>query len=145
MARNGHVYTMRKNGTILNIDITNGRYSWVGKKRTSSVHISVGRYFKFSGWGNGILGNDGSVYWPPYHAQQVLKYNTETDAISLIGDAYYPDRYGKWSGSCLAPDGAINSIPGRTYQTLRIDPFRSFAKILEANIGRCPEKFGFLF
>ena len=37
-------------------------------------------------------------------------------------------------------------IPGRAYQTLRIDPFRgSFAKILEVNIERCLEKFGFLF
>jgi hypothetical protein len=41
-------------------------------------------------WGTctAVLGNDGCMYWPSLNANRTLKFDPETQTISLVGDDF---------------------------------------------------------
>lgn len=68
----------------------------------------------------GFLGRDGNIYCPPWCASHVLRINTATDEVELIG----PDFSGvddKWREGVLGKDGAIYCLPWAAPFVLKID------------------------
>jgi hypothetical protein len=137
LGRDGFIYAATDDGQVLRIDVVNSLLHFVGI-RVMSDHQSVG-------WGAAILGNDGCIYWPPYCANQTLKFDPVTQIASLVGD-YFGDTFSKWSsGAAAGPDGAIYCIPCNATRVLAIDPFKEFAMKLQAEMEKYPEELGRLF
>ena len=63
--------------TLLKIDVVNNTYYQV-----YNVHSTFYNYY----WSEAVLGNDGCIYWPPLDDYHTLKFDTETQTISRIGD-----------------------------------------------------------
>ncbi len=68
LAHDECIYSANTDGRILIIETTRGsnKYHWIGE----SLH--TGDQW---GWGNATIGADSSIYWPPDDANQVLKFN----------------------------------------------------------------------
>lgn len=119
--RNGHIYAINLNGQILKIDTIIKSCWFVGDALSFD-----GKY----GWGDAVSGNDGCIYFPPVHANQVLKFDTETERQLLVGHDFGNeyDKSGhkarKWLGGALASDGNIYCIPYQATHILAIDPYR---------------------
>jgi hypothetical protein len=137
LARDGHIYAAKGNrGEVLKINTRNNTYSIVGNT-VESNHCY--------GWGDGIMGIDGCVYWPPCYATFTLKYDPYTDRSSLVGNVFGHGG-SKWVGGALASDDVIYCIPYSGFsQVLTIDPFREFRKTLASNMEQYPERLGLLF
>ena len=77
-------------------------------------------------------------------ARRTLKFDTETQTISLIGDNFQTvsrvgDNFGelerKWPNGAVASDGAVYCLPATTTdQVLRIDPCQEFATKLKTDM-----------
>ena len=39
-------------------------------------------------WGDAIVGIDGCIYWYPNNTHHLLKYNSHSDQISVVGDDF---------------------------------------------------------
>ena len=142
LSGDGHIYAANGAGQVLKIDTrptsTSNSYTWIGDQITES-----NRGFE---WGDPILGVDKCVYWPPFNANRVLKFDPETQQFpSLVGDDLGRRRF-KWQGGALAYDEAIYCIPAcSSTQILVIDPFKELAKTMQNNIIQYPKELGWLF
>ena len=141
MGRDGHIYAFSELlCKMLRIDVKNNTYSFVDNEFLSQLPKRTGK-----GWGAAILGNDGCIYWPPINANRTLKFDPETQAVSLVGNDF-GDTFGKWSsGAAAGPDGAIYCIPCSATRVLAIDPFKEFAMKIQAEMEQYPEELGRLF
>jgi hypothetical protein len=92
-------------------------------------------YFKFTGWGDAIMGIDGCVYcWPPSEGGHILKYDPHIDLSSIIGIDFGDEIEKKWLGGAVASDGIIYCMPWKASRVLAIDPFRDFKKNLKSHM-----------
>ena len=133
----GDIYSVNRVGQVLHVDTTSNDYTWIG----DPIHDSRNGL----GWGDPIIGVDKCIYWPPSHANRVLKFDPETQQLpSLVGDDL-GEEGSKWQGGALAPDGNIYCIPCNATQVLAIDPFKEFSSTLQTNIPLYPDKLGRLF
>jgi outer membrane protein assembly factor BamB len=136
LAGDGDIYAANGSGQVLQIDTTNGNYTWIGDRI----------YSRAAGWGDPIVGFDKCIYWPPYNANRVLKFDPETQQLpSLVGCDLGTPRYEKWQGGALATDGAIYCTPSSSSRVLVIDPFKEFAVTLQTNIALYPDELGRIF
>ena len=94
LARDGCIYAAKNDGEVLKIDTINNSHCIFG----STVKSNLSGF----GWHDGILGIDGCIYWPPYYAAQILKYDPHLSLTSLVGDDLGPYHINKWSGGCAA-------------------------------------------
>ena len=131
----GCIYAANDEGQVLQIDTTNGNYTWIGNPIFSGAE----------GWGDPIAGFDKCIYWPPHNANRVLKFDPETQQLpSLVGDDLGEEGH-KWGAGALATDGAIYCIPSSSSRVLAIDPFKEFSVTLQTNIALYPLELGRLF
>jgi hypothetical protein len=135
---NGYIYAANESGQVLKVHTTSNNYTWIG----SCI------YSRGSGWGDPIIGVDKCIYWPPYNANRVLKFDPETPQPlpSLVGDDLGGEGRVKWMGGALATtDGVIYCIQYCSTQVLAIDPFKELAITMQNNIHQYPEELGRLF
>jgi hypothetical protein len=135
LAGDGYIYAASDSGQVLQIDTTINNYTWIGDPI----------YSRGPGWGDPIIGADKCVYWPPFYANRVLKFDPETQQLpSLVGDDL-GEGYNKWQGGALATDGAIYCIPSSAKQILAIDPFKELVMTMQNSIQKYPQELGRLF
>ena len=115
LGRDECIYALAGGDQALKMDTTNNSHCFVGNTVESDHADSNGR-------GDGILGIDGCIYWPPANAAQILKYDPHLNLTSLVGDDLGHDE-NKWSGGCAAPDGVIYCILDRANRFLSIDGY----------------------
>jgi streptogramin lyase len=133
----GNIYAVNRYGQILQIDTTSNNYTWIGDR----IYSGYG-----PGWGHPIVGADKCIYWPPSHANRVLKFDPETQQLpSLVGDDLGEGWCLKWQGGALATDGVIYCFPDRATQVLAIDPFKEMLMTLKNNFRQHPQELGLLF
>ena len=142
LAGDGYIYAANGDGQVLQINTTSNDYTWIG----GPIDSGYGR----GGWGDAIVGADKCIYWPPYFANRVLKFDPETQQLpSLVGDDLgercIEGRINKWVGGALATDGAIYCIPSCATQILTIDPLKELAMSMQHGINKYPEELGRLF
>jgi hypothetical protein len=137
LAGDGYIYAANDAGQVLKVDTANNNYTWIGDRIYSRV----------MGWGNPIVGADKCIYWPPYAANRVLKFDPETQqSPSLVGDDL--GEGSSWKGGALATDGVIYCFPSYSTHSLRvlaIDPFKEFSVTLQTNMQLYPDELGCLF
>ena len=90
------------------------------------------------------MGVDGCIYWPPYDARHILKYDPHSDQTSLVGDDF-GNTYSKWYGGSLTSDGVIYCIPCVAENVLYINPWKEYTSPLEKNMVQHPEQLGCIF
>jgi hypothetical protein len=123
-------------GQVLQIGTTSNNYTWIGNRIYSGLK---------RGWGDPIVGVDKCIYWPPYGANRVLKFDPETQHLPwLVGDDLGEELV-EWQGRALATDGVIYCIQYCSTQVLAIDPFKELAMTMQNNIHQYPEELGRLF
>jgi hypothetical protein len=137
----GYIYAANDSGQVLQIDTAsknnNYEYTWIGDR----IYSGYG-----PGWGHPIVGADKCIYWPPSHANRVLKFDPETQQLpSLVGDDLGEGWCLKWQGGALATDGVIYCFPDRATQVLAIDPFKEMLMTLKNNFRQHPQELGLLF
>ena len=108
----------------MQIDIARKNYTWIGDT------IFSGRR---RGWGDPIVGVDKCIYWPPWNAKRVFKFDPETQQFPSLVGGDLGEKNWKWQGGALAMDQAIYCIPVCS------------TKILQNNINMYPEELGRLF
>jgi hypothetical protein len=132
----GYIYAANAVGQVLKVDATHNNYIWIGDPINSGAGL---------GWGDPIIGADKCIYWPPFNANRVLKFDPETQQLpSLVGDDL-GEGYKKWKGGAIATDGVIYCIPCYATQVLAIDPFREISMTLKSNFKEHPQELGRLF
>jgi hypothetical protein len=132
----GYIYAANESGQVLKIDTTSNNHTWIGDQ----IYSGLGH-----GWGDPIVGVDKCIYWPPFNANRVLKFDPETQQLpSLVGDDL-GEGLAKWLGGALAKDGVIYCIPYRSTQVLAIDAFKELAMTLHNNFRQYPQELGRLF
>jgi hypothetical protein len=132
----GYIYAANESGQVLKIDSTSNNHTWIGDQIYSGNVL---------GWGYPIVGVDKCIYWPPFNANRVLKFDPGTQRLPLlVGDNLGAEGY-KWKGGALATNGVIYCIPSNAKHTLAIDPFKELAITMQNNIIKYPEKLGRLF
>jgi hypothetical protein len=138
LAGDGYIYAANHSGQVLKIDTTISDYTWIVDP---AINSGIGQ-----GWDDPIIGADKCIYWPPFSANRVLKFDPGTQQLpSLVGDDLGTGRC-KWKGGALATtDGAIYCIPFGAKRILTIDPFKEFVMTLQNNIYNYPEELGRLF
>lgn len=72
-----------------------------------------------SKYAGGVYYN-GSIYFIPHNASQVMELDTATLAISFFGSL--GTSAGKWDGGVLGPNNKIYGIPANSQSVLEIDP-----------------------
>jgi len=134
----GYIYAADRSGQVLKIDTTISAYTWIG-----DPIYPRGLW----GWGDPIIGVDKCIYWPPIHANHVLKFDPWTRELpSLVGDDLREEGFGyKWLGGALATNGVIYCIPFCSEHILAIDPFKEISMTMQNNIIKYPEELGRLF
>jgi hypothetical protein len=132
----GYIYAANWYGQVLQIDTTNGNYILIG---------DVISHVEGQGWGDPIVGVDKCIYWPPYNANRVLKFDPGTQRLPLLVGGVLGEDNGKWIGGALATDGVIYCIPPKAKQILGIDPFKELATTLHNNLRQHPQELGRLF
>ena len=109
-AADGNIYAANDYGQILKIDLTSKTCSLFG----------YGIHTNNRGWGLPVLGADKCIYFPPSQHERVLKFNTSTRKISLIGDSH-EDNCFKYYGCVLASDGFVYCVPYNVKHILQVD------------------------
>jgi len=133
----GYIYAVNESGQVLKVDTTRNNYTWIGDP--------IYPRGRGGGWGGPIIGADKCIYWPPWYANRVLKFDPETQQKpSLVGDDLGGGAY-KWQGGALATDGAIYCIPFNATHILAIDPFKECSATLQTNMTLYPNDLGRLF
>lgn len=130
------IYAATQNGQVLKIDVDDSSYSVLkGTGTDTKIDIRVRDGTDYSpgqGWGGAALGHDECVYWVPYNSNHVLKYDPNTDLVSLVEVNGFVDLSGfdrrpdpspcKWFGSgVLSIGGAIYCMPFNASHVLVID------------------------
>jgi outer membrane protein assembly factor BamB len=132
----GYIYAANRYGQVLQIDTTNGNYIWIG----DPIYQGNGQ-----GWGDPIVGVDKCIYWPPFNANRVLKFDPRTQRLPLLVGGDLGEGRVKWMGGALATDGVIYCIPLFAKQILAIDSFKELTMVMDINIQQYPEELGRLF
>jgi hypothetical protein len=136
LAGDGYIYAVNSVGQVLKVDTVNNNYTWIGDP------IYSGGF----GWGDAIVGADKCIYWPPYSANRVLKFDPETQQLPSLVGGDLGEFGSKWIGGALATDGVIYCIPAyNNTQILAIDPFKEFSMTLQNNFIQHPQELGRLF
>ena len=125
---------------VFKIEITNNSHCFVGNDFPSSDNTG-----KVASWGDGILGIDGCIYWPPNFANRILKYDPYTNQTLLVGDDFEDMPGCKWHAGALASDRVIYFFPSAANHILSIDPLRELSMAVKSKIEEHPQEFGFLF
>ena len=133
LGRDGCFYALTVDAGILKIVTANNSHCFI---RTSD--------FSDFGWNDAILGIDGCIYWPPNTACRILKYDPNSNLISLIGDDFGFDTC-KWCEGCLASDGVIYCLPLGHNRILSIGRVYIVPSSLKKSIEEHPEKLGYIF
>jgi streptogramin lyase len=142
----GDIYAANQSGQVLKVDTTNGNYTWIGDPNDS--------HHKGTEWGDPIVGGDKCIYWPPFNANRVLKFDPETQQLpSLVGDDLAAEGEDlaegecklKWQSGALATDGVIYCIPCYATHVFAIDPFKELSATLQTNMKLYPNELGCLF
>jgi hypothetical protein len=136
LAGDGYIYAANWYGQVLQIYTTNSDYTWIGDSMYSGAR---------AGWGDPIVGADKCIYWPPFNANRVLKFDPKTQQSPSLVGGDLGRGYKKWKGGALATDGVIYCIPGYATQVLAIDPFREMKMTLHNNFRQHPQELGRLF
>jgi hypothetical protein len=132
----GYIYAANGAGQVLKIDTTSNNHTWIGDQ----IYSGLGH-----GWGHPIVGVDKCIYWPPFNANRVLKFDPGTQRLPwLVGDDLGEGR-DKWLGGALATDGVFYCIPSTSTQVLAIDPFKEHAMTLQNNFRQHPQELARLF
>lgn len=118
------IYASNEFGKILKFDTVNDTYQFV-----SNAIPTSGRY----GWCEAIVGIDQNIYWCPYGANRVLKFNTFTQKRELIGDDLSGFGYWKWYSGTLASDdsGYAYFAPSNTNYILQLDTSKGKTKMID--------------
>ena len=121
LGRDRCIYAANCNSRVLKIDSTKINTYCIVSNTYYSDHGDHG------GWGDGILGVDGCIYWPPAGAAQILNYDPHSNVTSLVGGrlgTHDVDAHDviKWSGGSAAANGVIYCLPCNTDRILAIDP-----------------------
>ena len=111
MGGGGYIYAANRYGQVLKVDATSNNHTLIGNK----IYSGAGE-----GWGHPTIGADKCIYWPPLHANRTLKFNTNTQIPSLVGDDLGKGP-AKWHGGALATNGFIYCIPCNAKHVLQID------------------------
>jgi hypothetical protein len=138
LAGDGYIYAANDAGQVLKVDTANNNYTWIGDRI----------YSRGMGWGNPIVGADKCIYWPPYAANRVLKFDPEAQQLpSLVGGDLGEGGISewKWKGGALATDGVIYCFPSYSSRVLAIDPFKEFSVTLQTNMQLYPDELGRIF
>ena len=138
----GNIYILNNHGRVLKLDDVNESLSWIGE----DIPYPAG--LKSPQWGNPIVGADNCIYWPPYRANRVIKFDPITqESPSLVGDDLRAQSdCPKWMAGALANNGVIYCVPdGGTNQVLAINPLEDFIAKLRNNISQSPLELGRLF
>jgi hypothetical protein len=136
LAGDDYIYAVNSTGQVLKVDITRNNYTWIGDRIYSGNRPR---------WGDPIVGVDKCIYWPPWYANRVLKFDPETQQLpSLVGGDLGTGN-DKWRGGALATDGVIYCIPFESSRILAIDPFNECSATLQTNMTLYPQELGRLF
>jgi hypothetical protein len=136
LAGDDYIYAVNSTGQVLKVDITRNNYTWIGDRIYSGNRPR---------WGDPIVGVDKCIYWPPWYANRVLKFDPETQQLpSLVGGDLGTGN-DKWRGGALATDGVIYCIPFESSRVLAIDPFNECSATLQTNMTLYPQELGRLF
>jgi hypothetical protein len=73
------------------------------------------------------------IYFLPYDATRVLKYDTQTNTSSFIGSTYSGSD--KWLGMCRAANGCFYGAPNTQSQVLKIDPSTDTTSLIGSTIS----------
>ena len=104
LADDGYIYAANAVGQVLKVDTTINNYTWIGDRICSGNVLAWG--------GPTIVRVDKCIYWPPYNANLVLKFEPGTQQLPLlVGDDLGEGRFNKWQGGALSTDGVIYCIP----------------------------------
>ena len=96
--------------------------------------------------GPAISGNDGCIYWLPiYDGGKTLKFDPETQEVSLVGNVTGSEGGTKWISGAAGAGGAIYCMKFDATRVLVIDPFTEFKTEQHANMEQQPGKLGCLF
>ena len=140
LGRDGCIYALTGNSQVLKIDTANNSFCFIGNSES---------YYKYGDWNDAILGIDGCIYWPPYKARRILKYDPHTNKKSLVGNTLETRHTGnteyKWFGGCLASDGVIYCFPCVADWILSIDPWKEYTSSLKHNMIQYPEQLQWIF
>ncbi|GAB5353674.1 hypothetical protein AAMO2058_000054500 [Amorphochlora amoebiformis] len=97
---------------------------------------TIGESFPISEWKwhGGVRSPDGRyIIGIPSHSTQVLKIDTLTSKVTLIGPKF-PGRY-KWGGACVGRDGLVYGIPSDYDRVLVVNPEIEEVKVMEIEGG----------
>jgi hypothetical protein len=133
----GYIYAVNGSGQVLQIDTTSSDYTLIG----DPIYSGNGR----AGWVDPIVGADKCVYFLPYDAHRVLKFDLETQQLPLLVGGDLGEEKWKWQGGALAADAVIYCIPHRSTHVLVIDPFKEMLMTLKNNFRQHPQELGCLF
>lgn len=80
LGRDRCIYVITWDCRILKINTVNDVHCFVGN--------SIESNHRDRGWGDAIVGIDGCIYWHPNNTHRLLKYNSHSDQISVVGDDF---------------------------------------------------------
>merc|ERR1711862_191057 len=116
MGPDARIYAMPANADrVLRVDPRTQEVTLIGPVLPSGQHREDGKY-KFLG---GVAGCDVCVYGMPGDCDGVLKIQTETEEVSIVGGPFLGAN--KWQNGYLASDKCIYGIPLRADEVLRIN------------------------
>eukprot|EP00541_Cyclophora_tenuis_P019231 CAMPEP_0116576548 /NCGR_PEP_ID=MMETSP0397-20121206/20593_1 /TAXON_ID=216820 /ORGANISM="Cyclophora tenuis, Strain ECT3854" /LENGTH=376 /DNA_ID=CAMNT_0004105601 /DNA_START=703 /DNA_END=1830 /DNA_ORIENTATION=- len=118
---------------VLVVDVEKQLVYTIGNKeviRSGRHRIPQDHRYKYLGGAKTC--DESAVYLFPCDAEQVLKINTSTDGIQLIGPLLLEGE-NKFQNGYVARDGCIYGIPQRAQGVLRIDPSTDDVEIIPCN------------
>ena len=114
LAGNGRIYCLPHNSDtkILQIDTVNATVTILD---TELPEIGDGM------WSPGALAHDGCIYFMPYNARRILKFNPEDESAVSVGEHLGDQEY-KFSGTVRGNDGYLCGIPSVLNLIVRFNP-----------------------
>lgn len=109
LGRDGHIYAAKGATYVgaknLKIDVASNTctHSVVGKAK----HDNIGTL----GYNSAIPGDDGCIYWLPFHANRTLRYDPETQDSTKVGNDFANAGVVKWGSVAVANGGVIYFMP----------------------------------
>lgn len=103
---------------VLKVDTARQEVYEVGDVLDGPDFGYLGGKYKYLG---GVLAGNGDVYFMPGYSLRVLKVETRTETVRLVGQVL-SDKANKWQNGYLGPDGAVYGIPVTAKKVLRISP-----------------------
>ena len=145
VGRDGRIYALSDEGFLLTMDVTIAENEYYNDMEDSCTEWmrAFTTYEEGANYGDGILGDDGCIYWPPVNACQVLKFDPGTSEAAPVEGVL--NGIGKWTSGASALNGVIYCLPSFASQILAIDSSQEFRRLLKDGMERHPENLGNLF